>query len=77
MNGFESIGRWLVMAGISLAAVGGLIWLLGRFSGLKEIPGTLRINIPGGTCIIPILASIVISVVLTVLLNLIIRLMNR
>lgn len=77
MNGFETLGRWLVIVGLSIVVLGGLAWLVGRLTGWSEFPGTLRINIPGGTCIIPILGSIVISIVLTVVLNLIVRLFNR
>jgi hypothetical protein len=74
MQGFESLGKWLVVIGAILLVVGGLIWLAGRIPGLKQIPGTLQINLGGLTCIIPILASIVLSVILTLLINLALRL---
>jgi hypothetical protein len=77
LNGLESIGRWLVLAGVILALVGGVIWLLTRLVNLNELPGTIRIQGAGFTCIFPILASIVLSVVLTVVLNLLARFFNR
>jgi hypothetical protein len=77
LNGLESIGRWLVLAGVILALVGGVIWLLSRLVNLNELPGTIRIQGAGFTCIFPILASIVLSVVLTVVLNLLARFLNR
>jgi hypothetical protein len=77
MDGLVSIGRWLVVAGLVLAVVGGLVWLVGRFSGLNNLPGTLRITLGGATCVIPILGSIILSIVLTLVLNLVVRLLNR
>ena len=73
MDGFEQLGRWMVLAGVGLVVAGGLVWLLGRFKGLQELPGTLRIQLGSVSCIIPLLASVVLSVVLTVVLNLILR----
>jgi len=70
----ESIGRWLVIFGAAVVVVGGLIWLAGRLLRDQPFPGTLRFTIPGGTCVIPLLASIVVSILLTVVLNLIARL---
>ncbi len=67
----EIAGRWLLIVGLGLALLGGLVWLLGRvWPGLANLPGTIRFQAAGITCIIPLLASIVLSVVLTVLLNL-------
>ncbi len=77
MQDFQAIGRWLVIGGISLAVIGGLIWLLGKYFHLQNLPGTIKIQTSGLTCVIPLLASILLSVVLTVLLNLIIRSINR
>ncbi len=77
MDSLASIGRWLVIAGLALAVIGGLSWLLGRLGWLNNFPGTLRFTFAGATCIIPILASIVLSVVLTLILNLVVRLLNR
>ena len=68
---FESAGKWLLIVGLGLAFLGGLIWLLGRvWPGLSNFPGTLRFQTAGVTCVIPLLASLILSVVLTVLLNL-------
>ena len=74
MQGFKSLGKWLVVVGVVLLVAGGIIWLLGRIPGLKQLPGNLQINLGGLTCIIPLLASILLSVILTLLLNLALRL---
>ncbi|WP_322508311.1 DUF2905 domain-containing protein [Anaerolinea sp.] len=74
----ERIGTGLMLLGLILLLVGGLLWLVGRFlPDLSRIPGTIRIEGGGVTCIFPLLASIVLSLILTVLLNVIARLLNR
>lgn len=77
MQGFETFGKLLVVIGVVIAVVGGGLWLAGRFFGARNMPGTIRIETSGFTCLIPILGSIILSLVLTVVLNLVIRLINR
>jgi hypothetical protein len=77
MDGFEQIGKTLVIIGIALAALGGLVWLLSKVSFLGRLPGDIRIERPGVTCLIPLASSIVISILLTILLNVIVRIINR
>jgi len=77
MQNLDVIGRWVVIIGIVLVAVGGLVWLLSKIPGLNELPGTLKIELGSFTCIFPILASIVLSILLTVALNVIARLMRH
>ncbi len=77
MQGLESLGKILVAGGLTLAVVGGLLWLVARIPGLERLPGTLRVERPGFTCVVPILASIILSIVLTIVLNVVARLLNR
>jgi len=77
MPNLEIIGRWVVIFGVIMIVVGGIIWLIGRIPGVQNLPGTIKIETSGMTCLIPLLASIVISIVLTIVLNLIIRIVNR
>ncbi len=78
MPSLEVIGRWLVIGGFGLAIVGGIIWLLARvLPAGKDLPGTIRIQGTGFTCLIPLLASIVLSIVLTIVLNLVIKFLNK
>jgi hypothetical protein len=73
----EGLGRWLLLAGAGILIIGGLIWLLGRFfPELSRLPGTIRLQGSGFTCIIPLLASVVLSVLLTVLLNLLAKILK-
>jgi uncharacterized membrane protein len=69
MFDFTQISRWIIVAGISLIVVGGLVYLLGKFGGFSNLPGTLRYEGNGMTCVFPLLASIVLSILLTILLN--------
>jgi Protein of unknown function (DUF2905) len=78
MFDLSQIGRWVVMAGLALAAIGGLIWLAGRVGlPLGRLPGDIRIQRDGFSCFIPLASSILISILLTVVLNVIVRLINR
>jgi len=71
----ELAGKALAMGGLVMAVTGGLLWALARLHGLSDLPGTIRIERPGFTCAVPILASILLSVMLTVVLNLVVRLL--
>ncbi len=78
MDSLIAIGRWLFYGGVFLALLGGSIWLLARiFPGLSQLPGTIRIQTGGVTCVFPVLASILLSILLTVILNLIARFFTR
>lgn len=70
----QLVGRWLLVVGLALALAGGVLWLAGRwFPNLEKLPGTLRAQWGGVTCVVPLLASIVLSLLLTLVLNLLAR----
>ena len=77
MGSLENLGKILMMLGVGVILLGGILWLAGRLWGNPSLPGTLRFDFPGGSCIIPILASIVLSLVLTVILNLAARWLGK
>ena len=77
MGGFDTIGKTLVIIGVALAVLGGLVWLLSKVPFLGRLPGDIRIERPGFTCLVPLASSIVLSIVLTILLNIIVRIINR
>ncbi|HUX76759.1 MAG TPA: DUF2905 domain-containing protein [Anaerolineae bacterium] len=77
MGGLETIGKSLVVIGAGLALLGGLVWLLSKVPFLGRLPGDIRIERPGVTCLVPLASSIVISILLTILLNIIVRIINR
>lgn len=77
MFNLDLLARWLIIAGVALLVVGAIVWLLSKVPGIEQFPGTIRISGSGFTCIIPILASIILSIVATIVLNVIIRLINK
>lgn len=77
MSWIETAGKFLLIAGGTIAGVGGLLWLLGKIAILGRLPGDIRIERPAFSCLIPLVSSIIISIVLTVLLNIIIRIIKR
>jgi hypothetical protein len=77
MSELETIGKLLLIVGGTLALLGGLLWLLSKVPFLGRLPGDIRIEKPGFTCLIPLASSIILSIVLTIVLNIILRLINR
>jgi hypothetical protein len=77
MENFPMMGRWLMAVGLGIALLGGLIWLLGKIPALRNLPGTIKLEGSGFTCVFPILASIVLSILLTIVLNIIARFFNH
>lgn len=77
MNSLETIGKLLLVVGGVLVLLGGLLWLLSKTPFLGHLPGDIRIERPGFTCLVPLASSIVLSILLTLLLNIIVRIINR
>lgn len=77
MNELETIGKLLLIVGGTLALLGGLLWLISKVPFLGHLPGDIRVEEPGFTCLIPLASSIILSIVLTIVLNIILRLINR
>lgn len=76
----QTLGRALLFIGSVLVLLGLVILIIARMgiaSRLSDLPGTLRLEGPGITCVVPILASIVLSIILTIGLNLLLRWLNR
>ena len=76
MNGLETTGKLLLVVGGVLVLLGSLLWLLSKVSFLGRLPGDIRIERPGFTCLVPLASSILISIVLTVLLNVVIQIVR-
>lgn len=68
------MGRWLIIAGIVLVALGSLLhfapWL---FNWFGRLPGDIRIESENGKIFIPITSMLIISVVLSLVLSLLRR----
>ena len=72
----QTVGRAVVVLGISLVVAGALVWLAGRF-GLGSLPGDIRVNRSGYNVSIPIATSILLSLLLTIVLNILWRIFGR
>jgi len=68
--GSQQIGKWLILAGVSIALAGAMLMILGRI-GLFKLPGDLVFNGKNWRIYLPIASSIIISIVLTLILWLI------
>ncbi len=77
MTGLEPMAKLMVGMGIALLVLGGLMWLLSKTAFIGQLPGDIRIERDGFSCLIPLASSLILSVLLTVVLNLIVRLINR
>jgi formate hydrogenlyase subunit 3/multisubunit Na+/H+ antiporter MnhD subunit len=78
----DSLGRWLIVIGLGIAALGVLLFLLGKLPFAQwfgKLPGDIRYRSPDGSlsCLVPIVSSILLSILLTIILNLVLRLINR
>jgi len=77
VSGLEPLGKLLVVLGLTLLVLGGLVWLMSRIGFLGDLPGDIRIQRDGITCLVPLASSIILSILLTIVLNVIVRLLNR
>jgi len=76
MGDLSGAGRFLLVTGLVLIAVGALLILAPRIPGfdrLGRLPGDFVVERGSLTIFVPIVSSLVISVLLTIVLNLILR----
>jgi len=69
----DSMGRFIVLMGIILVAVGGLMMFSGKLFNLGRLPGDIFIQRGNFTFYFPLATSIIISIVLTLLLSILFR----
>lgn len=62
------LGRWLVIIGLALAAVGALLWLGFGRGWLGQLPGDVRIERGPVRFYFPLVTCLLLSLLLTVLL---------
>ncbi|UCF31692.1 MAG: DUF2905 domain-containing protein [bacterium] len=66
----NNLGKFLLIAGICLAAVGVVLLMAPRLPWLGKLPGDIVIRRRNAVFYFPITTSILISIILTVLFNL-------
>jgi hypothetical protein len=74
--GLEGAGKWLMLMGLALVAVGGLIWLGSKVPFLGRLPGDILIHKGNFTFYFPLITSLVVSLLLTILVNLVLRILR-
>ena len=65
----ESVGKFLVLVGVTLTIVGAALWAGFGKGWLGRLPGDIHIERGGSAFYFPIVTCIVISIILTILLN--------
>lgn len=73
MNGFEHIGKLLIITGLVIIAIGALILLSGKISWMGRLPGDILIQKKNLTFYFPIATSVILSILLTLILWLFFR----
>jgi hypothetical protein len=73
-----AVARILIILGLVLLVAGVLIWVFARMGiSLGRLPGDIRMQVGGATCVFPLVTSLLLSLLLTIILNVIIRFLNR
>jgi DUF2905 family protein len=69
-EGLGTIGRYLILFGVAIIAIGIVLVLLGRFPGLKigRLPGDIYIERDGWRFYFPLMTSILLSIILSFIL---------
>jgi Protein of unknown function (DUF2905) len=69
----DALGRFLLVAGVVLALLGGLLLVVGRIPFLGRLPGDFSFGSGNVQVYVPLATSILLSLILTVVLNLLAR----
>ena len=78
MPDIGTLGKWLIVAGLALALIGGGLWLAGRAGlPLGRLPGDIRIERPGLSVYFPLASCLLVSLLLTALVNVVAWLLRR
>ena len=73
MQGFEGIGKVLIIVGIIIVVLG-LIFIFGdRIPFLGKLPGDILIKKDGVSFYFPVVTFLLLSVILTLIINFILR----
>ena len=70
MWGFESLGRMLLLIGVTLVLLGGVLLLVGKVPFLGRLPGDIVVKRDRFTFYFPLTTCIIVSLILTLFLKL-------
>ncbi len=66
-DGIQHIGKFLLLLGLIISAVGGLVLLSGKIPWIGRLPGDIIIQRRNFTLYFPLVTSILISLILTLI----------
>jgi hypothetical protein len=69
MQGFDSLGKMLVLVGLFMVGVGLFLWLGDKIPWVGRLPGDILIKKEKFTFYFPLLTCILISLILTLLFS--------
>jgi len=73
VNEFSGLGKFLILIGVIIVALGLLLTLLPKLPYLGKLPGDIYIKKGNFTFYFPLATCILLSILLTIILNLIFR----
>jgi hypothetical protein len=74
----STLGKWIVLLGLGLAAVGVMVWRAGKIGvPFGSLPGDIRLDRPGFSFHFPLATGIIISIFITLLLNILLWFFRR
>jgi hypothetical protein len=71
MLGLESLGKYLIIAGVIMIVVGAILFVFGKVPWFGRLPGDIIIRNDNTTVYFPVVTMLLVSVVLTILFNII------
>ena len=79
MSGLGTIGKLLIVVGLSITLVGVILIVVGRFPGLRigRLPGDIHVERDGWSFYFPLGTSILLSVIISLILWMVSRKLNR
>lgn len=66
-EGFQYIGKFLILFGLIIAAIGGLVLLSGKIPWIGRLPGDILIQRKNFTFYFPLATAILLSLILSLL----------
>ncbi len=66
-DGIQHIGKFLILLGLFISAIGGILILSGKIPWIGRLPGDILIQRKNFTFYFPLATSILLSILLTLL----------
>lgn len=73
MGDLSSLGKFLIIVGVIILALGILLTFIPKIPYLGKLPGDFYIKKGNFTLYFPLATSIIISIIVTIILNLLLR----